>query len=62
MKNNLYWLIQTFVLSWTGVTFVYGYLLLRFPKNQIILVTSFAIIATLMNFLGLYFKMVYLNG
>lgn len=51
-----------FVLSWTGVTFVFGYLLLRYPKHQIIWVVTFAIIATLMNYFGLYYRMVELRG
>lgn len=39
-----------FVLSWTGVTFIFGFLLLRFTKFQYLIVLGFALIAALMNF------------
>jgi hypothetical protein len=51
-----------FVLSWTGVIFVFGYLLLRFPKHQIIWVIIFAISATFMNYSGIYYQMIKLKG
>lgn len=51
-----------FILSWTGVTLIFGYLLFRYPKQQIIWVVVFALIATKMNFFGLFYQMVELSG
>ena len=39
-----------FILSWTGVTFNFGYLLLRFTKYQSLIVLGFAFIAALINY------------
>ena len=39
-----------FLLSWTAVTFTFGYLLLRFTKYQSLIVLGFATIAVLINY------------
>jgi hypothetical protein len=41
-----------FVLSWTGVTLNFGYLLLRFTKYQSLIVFAFALYSAFMNYLA----------
>lgn len=51
-----------FVLSWFGVTLIYGYLLLRFPKYQVGLVFLFALVATQLNYFGIQANVISMSG
>jgi hypothetical protein len=47
-----------FIISWFGVTMIYGFFLLKYPRYQYLLVFAFAVIGTALNFFGKYFQMI----
>jgi hypothetical protein len=51
-----------FVWCWFGVIMCYGYLLLRYPRYQALMVLGFACMGTLLNFLGGRYRMLAMHG